>query len=810
MRFSLEWLKEFLNTTLSPDTLGTTLTNLGLELEFLENQGKIFETFKVAHIKECHKHPDADRLQICRVDVGDDQDRIVVCGAENARAGLWTVYAPIGSMIPTTQTVLKPTKIRGVASDGMLCSAAELGLSTSSNGIIELQRNLIAGHPFSEVCPHNDIIFDLNITPNRPDCFGVFGIARDLAAKEAGLLKPLSSSPIEGKFKSPIQVSMEDSVKKTKACPQFMGRFIKGVKNRPSPEWLQKRLTSSGLTPISALVDITNYLCLGHARPLHVFDAGKLEGHLEIRFAREGEQLEALNGKTYSLDSSILVIADNKNVQSLAGIMGGAKSGCSLETTDVFLECALFDAILIGKTGQNLIIQSDARQRFERGVDPESCTFGINEATRLILEICGGAASEVIDLLEIPYEPRTLSFNFDTVEKKTGVFVSPHEITSLLKNLGFTVILDHSDSLTLEIPSWRPDIQLPEDLVEEVIRVKGYNLIPETPLPPFKGTYSTQVDPQILLSPFQQKQLYLKRVLTDRGYLETVTYSFISSSEASFFGLLHDDLTLSNPISSDMDVMRPSIIPSLLKALLKNHNNGLFNLSLFELASIYLQKGSHSEQLTLTGIRKGETHDLHWGQKPRPFDLFDVKADIFKALAATGISESSVQISREGIPAYFHPHLSGAIRQGPKNILGFFGVLHPKIIKAFDLNVEDPCVAFELYLDALPISKPLSPLKSISLSPFPKAQRDFAFLMKRTQEVAPLLEAIKRINPQLIEEVLLFDVYTGKGVEEGEKSVAIRLVLIPYEDTLKDEEIKTLSQKVIEAAQKSVGATLRA
>ena len=809
MKFSLEWLKDVLDTNLSPQELGTTLTNLGLELEYLEDQGKIFAPFRVAYIKKTHKHPDADRLQVCTVDIGEAQDRTIVCGASNARPELWTVFAPIGSTIPATGMLLKPTKIRGISSDGMLCSAQELGLSTTSDGIMELQGDLTPGRPFAEVCGQNDIIFDLNITPNRPDCFGVFGIARDLSAKGVGILKSPPTPKIKSNFKSLISVGLDDHAKQAKACPQFMGRFIKGVRNGPSPAWLEQRLKSAGLTPISALVDITNYLCLGYARPAHVFDASKLQGNLEIRFAKPSEKLDALNGKTYTLDSSMLVIADQKGVQSIAGIMGGAESGCSLETTDVFLECALFDPVLISKTGQSLMIQSDARQRFERGVDPLSTLTGLNEATRLILEICGGEASDIIDITSVPHEARLVSFNFDAVPKITGVTVSSQEIISLLKKLGFVITVEHPDSLTCIIPSWRPDIQHEEDLVEEIIRLKGFDLIPETPLPSFDFSHTKNPSPENLLTPLQQKQLYLKRLMADRGFLEAVTYSFISATDSAFFGDLQETLTLANPISSDMSVMRPSIIPSLLKALLKNQNHGMPSASFFELACIYRKNAPHSQILTLTGIRKGESFDVHWGQKPRAFDLFDVKADILKALTAWGISEGSVQISRDNIPAYFHPNLSGAVRQGPKNILGFFGALHPKIIKAFDLKTEDPTLAFELYLDALPAPKTISPLKPISLSPFPKVIRDFAFLMNLTQEIQPLLEAIKRTNPQLIEDVLLFDIYTGKGIETGQKSVAIRLILAPYEDTLKDSEIKTLSENVIEAAQKSVGAVLR-
>ena len=805
MRFSLEWLKHYLDTSLSPQEIATALVNLGLEVESLNDQSLLLAPFKIGHIIEVFPHPNADRLQICHVDLGKEGISKVVCGASNARVGIWVVYAPLGSLIPSSGLVLKSSEIRGIHSEGMLCSQKELGLSAESDGtIMELSGSFTPGISFKEATHVGDILFDLKITPNRPDCFGVLGIARDLAAKQLGVLKVPTLPPFKGFFESPLSVTLANDVLSQNACPHFMGCYIRGVKNCESPQWLKRLLISAGLTPISALVDITNFISIAFARPLHVYDAQKIS-NLTVRFAKKDEPFDGLNGKRYSLNSSSLVISDDAGVQNLAGIMGSADSGCSFETQDVFLECALFDPVLISKAGQELMIQSDARQRLERGVDPLGISFGLQEALRLILEICGGTPSHIINLNLTPYISRHISLIYDHVFQKTGVDISPQESKDTLCRLGFTPLQETSKTITFEIPSWRPDIEKEEDLIEEILRLKGFDTIPNIPLPPMIKALKRD-NP---LSPFQEKKIYLKRLLAQRGFLESVTYAFISQEESSHFGGSKEDLTLENPISQEMSILRSSLLPSLLKVALKNQNQGFPSVSLFELASIYHGIADQDQITTLTGIRKGMTHAPHWKKEMREFDLFDVKGDVIAILKGWGLAQGSYQIKREGVPSWFHPHLSAGIYQGPKRVLGFFGALHPSVLRAFHLNYQDPLYVFELFLDAFP--KPHYPAskRSFVVSSFPRVVRDFAFILPKDTEISPLLDVIIKSDPLLIKEVLVFDVYQGKGLTEDEKSVALRVILEPHQETLNEGKIKEFSQNIIHLAQKAFGARLR-
>jgi len=804
MKFSFEWLKQYLDTSLSPQEIAEHLVNLGLEVESLTDQSLLLAPFKIGHITETSPHPNADRLQICHVDLGQGNISKVVCGAPNARAGIWVVYAPLGALIPGTGQILKSSEIRGILSEGMLCSQKELGLAAQSEGIMELSGSFTPGVSFKEATNFGEVLFDLKITPNRPDCFGVFGIARDLSAKQIGALKTPPLLSLKGSFESPLSVTLDSKVISQGACSHFMGCHIKGVKNCESPAWLKSFLISAGLTPISALVDITNYISIGFARPLHVFDAQKISP-LTVRFAKSSESFEGLNGKTYSLDPSMLVISDASGVQSLAGILGGLSSGCTLETQDVFLECAMFDPIIIGKAGQKLMIQSDARQRFERGVDPLSVSFGLQEALRLILDICGGTLSYIIDLYPTPYIPRQASLTYAHIFEKTGVEISSQEAKDELCRLGFIPKQETSGTQLFEIPSWRPDIEKEEDLIEEIIRLKGFGCIPNLPLPPF----TKALERDSLLTPFQEKQIYLKRLLAQRGFLECVTYSFISEKEFFYFDEKKEDLVLENPISQDMSILRPSLLPGLLKVCLKNQNLGFPSASLFELGSLFKGASPNDQVLTLSGIRKGETTPLHWKKEIRPFDLFDIKADVFSLFEGWGMSESSFQIKRDLLPSYFHPHRSAALYQGTKRLLGFFGALHPATLKAFDLDDQNPVFAFEIFLNALPPPKYTPSKKALFLSPYPKVTRDFAFIVEKNREIKPLIDAIYTLNKSLIENVLVFDVYTGVGLPDSQKSIALRIILNPHQDTLKDSEIKEISQNIIEVAQKTVNATLR-
>lgn len=806
MKFSYEWLKMYLETLNSPEELSNVLTDLGLEVESLTNQNENLAPFKIGYIKEAFKHPNADRLQVCHVDVGLSEVAKVVCGAQNARPGIWVAYAPLGSLIPGTGQTLRSSQIRGVISEGMLCSQKELGLSQESDGtIMELKGAFSPGLPLEEALGKGDIIFDLSITPNRPDCFGVFGIARDLAAKGLGTLKErvLPATPSYTSFKSPLSLSIDPNVIAQKACSQIMGCYIKGVKNCESPLWLKRLLVSAGLTPISALVDITNYLSLGFARPLHVFDAQKISD-LTVRFANDKESFDGLNGKNYTLNSSMLVIADKHGVQNLAGIMGGASSRCTLETQDVFLEGAVFSSVVIGKTGQKLMIQSEARQRFERGVDPLSLPWGFQAALDLILEICGGEPSEIINVSKDPFVPFEVTLTYNHISQKIGFSVSPQEAKDILERLGFVLLQENTEQVSFRVPSWRFDITQEEDLIEEILRLKGYNTVPNIPLPPLEDAPKEAY----FLTPFQEKQIFLKRLLAQRGFLECVNYSFISSKEYAYFSS-QDGIEIENPISQEMNTLRPSLLPGLLKSLLKNQNQGFSSASLFELASIFKGTRPQDQHLNLTGIRRGETSHLHFKKEAHPFDFFNIKGDSLAILEAWGLSENSFQLKRDNLPSWFHPHLSAGIYQGPQRLFGFFGALHPNVVKAFDLDYQIPIFAFEIFLNTLPSPKYRAPKKPLFLSSFQRVTRDFAFILDKQTEIGPLIKAIYEVDPVLIEDIFVFDIYYGKGLLPSQKSVALHIILVPQAETLKESDIKTFSEHVIEAAQKIVGAFLR-
>ncbi len=829
MKFSFSWLKQHLDTTLSAKEIANIFTSIGHEVEGLEDPKALLHPFIVAYVEDVQPHPNADKLRVCKVQIGtDSQPLSIVCGAPNVKAGMYGVFAPQGTYIPGTGMTLKPTSIRGVESQGMLCSKKELLLAEESDGIINLEeeelgkKDFVPGTLFTEVYPLSDTLFDLKITPNRPDCFGVFGLARDLYAKGVGTLKTPSIPSTPGTFENPVSVSIQ-LPKESRACTQFMGRLIRGVKNKPSPEWLQNRLKEAGLTPISALVDITNYLSMDRARPLHVFDASKLNSPLTVRFAKQGEEFLALNDKTYTLTEQDLVVADTQGPVALAGVMGGKNSGCTLETQDVFLECATFDATTIAYTGQRHTIISDARTRFERGIDPLSVSPGIDIATALILEICGGEASKIIDIMHgAPYTPRTLSFNPSFIEKRSSVSVPFPKIEEYLSKLGFTLTksssgltrgsnakdarVEHEHDYLVQIPSWRRDIEGPEDLVEEILRLEGYNKIPALPLP---APEKPQELVSSLLSPAQQKLFSLKRMLAERGYLETITYSFISEEEALLFASSPQNLiSLANPISQELRVMRPSLLPSLLKAAAYNEAYGSEDIALVESGLSF--KGTLPEEqiLTLSGIRKGSSHEPSWLETKKNVDIFDCKADVYAVLEAWGIGPTNFQLTRNDTPSWFHPHLTGTLQQGPKRTLGHFGAIHPKVLKAFD--IKGPYVAFELYLGLLPAPK-MRPVRKepFAPSPYQKVTRDFAFIMDAKTELGNFFADIRKINPILVEDIYLFDVYQGKGLPENKKSLAIRVVLSPKTATLTDQEIQSFSQQVIQLAQNSLKATLR-
>lgn len=786
MKFTLSWLKTYLDTDASLEQISETLTAIGLEVEEVIDRSAELAPFTVAEIKEAEQHPNADRLRVCQVNTGSETLQIV-CGAPNARAGIKVVLASVGTVIPTNEMKIKASEIRGVKSNGMLCSATELGIGEDSEGIMELPDGAKLGQPFAEEAGLNDPLIDIAITPNRGDCLGVYGIARDLAAAGLGTLKKLAITPVKGQGTSPINVSIKDTAK----APQFIGRHIKGVKNGESPEWLQHRLISIGHKPISALVDITNYLTFDLGRPAHVFDAGKLKGNLTVRDANDGETFIALDEKEYTLQAGMTVIADEKGPAALGGVIGGLESGCGEGTTDVFLEIAEFDPIHIAETGRALQIESDARYRFERGIDSGFLNDAAEHATQLILDICGGEASELVVEGKAPKQ-RTLTFNTARVKELIGIDVKPAEITTMLEAIGCEV--SGKDTLEITIPHWRHDIAIEADIIEEITRLHGYNNIPSTPMPAGDG--------KAALSPDQRRRYDMRRVFAGRGMREAVTYSFMDNRIAA---QLTDTLVkLDNPISSELDVMRPSILPNLVQAAVRNADRGYPNAALFELGATFTSDVPGEEQRCLSAIRTGALNDRHPDCATRKVDAMDAKADAYAALSLA-VPTDNLRVTRD-VPSHYHPGRAGALLLG-KNVLAYFGELHPAVLGALDC---DHAVGCEILLDNLPATKQkATQRKKLEASNLQPLARDFAFIVNDDVESGAVLATAKGVDKKLITNVALFDVYSGKGIDDGKKSLAINVTLQPTDKTLTDDEIEALSQKIITAVESDHGGVLR-
>ncbi|WP_417798946.1 phenylalanine--tRNA ligase subunit beta [Terasakiella pusilla] len=799
MKFTYSWLLEHLDTDKTFDEIVEKLSMIGLEVEGVEDRSKGLETFKIAEILSAEKHPDADKLKVLKVSDGE-KEYDVVCGAPNARAGLKGVFATSGSYIPGLDVTLKPTKIRGVPSEGMMMSEAEMNLSDDHNGIVDLAGDVEVGARAVDVMGLTDPIIEIAITPNRGDCAGVRGIARDLAAAGYGTLKPINTDPVAGTFESPIKINIAD----TKACPQFAGRYIRGVKNGPSPKWLQDKLLAVGLRPISALVDVTNYFSQGLCRPLHVFDADKLNGNINVRLAKEGETLLALDEKEYKLDSDMTVVCDDTTPHGLGAIMGGEVSGCTDETTNVFLECALFDPIRTAMTGRKLDILSDARYRFERGVDEAAVVDMTEMATRLILELCGGEASELVVAGEEPKWQRTITLRKARVKELTGVDVPEADMVRILDVLGCKLD-DQGDSFAVQPPSWRSDIELEACLVEEVIRVYGYEHIEEVSL-----VRDTNL-PEVALSPAQQKRDVARRTLVTRGISEAVTYAFLPERQARLFGWTEENLRLTNPISTDLEIMRPSLLPNLLAACQRNNDRNMPNGCLFEVGPQFDGDQADQQPVVVAGVRTGQTGPRNWAQSPRRVDVFDAKADVIAVLEAAGAKVDSLQVDPEGAPAHYHPGRSGALKLGPKNTLAYFGELHPGVLTK--MGYKGIAVGFEIYLDNIPATKAkktgaLRPL--LVLSQLQSVERDFAFVVDSDVAAAKIIQSAKTADKKLISDASIFDVYEGDNMEAGKKSVAITVTLQPTTDTLTDEDIQTVSDKIIASVAKNTGGELRA
>jgi phenylalanyl-tRNA synthetase beta chain len=794
MKTTLSWLKEHFDTDAPLATIVDRLIMLGHDVEGVDDRAAGLAPFTVASVISAERHPNADRLQVCVVDTGKGRVQ-VVCGAPNARAGMKGVFAPAGTVIPRTGDLLKETEIRGVASRGMLFSAYELGLGDDHEGIIELAENAPVGVPYANLAGLGDAVLDIKVTPNRADCLGVRGIARDLAAAGLGRLKPLDTTPVSGRSGSPISVHIEDY----SACPLFLGRHIRGVRNGPSPAWLQTRLEAIGLRPISALVDITNFLTFDVSRPLHVFDAGHVAGNLVVRLARSGETLLALNGQQYTLDPEVTVIADDAGVQSLGGVIGGAATGCTDATTEVFIEAALFDPLRTAATGRKLSIISDARYRFERGLDPAFVKDGLEIATRLLLDLCGGEASEIVYAGAVPEWRRRYVLRVERPATLGGLHVPHQRSADILAALGCAVETLTGGDLSIEPPSWRGDIVGEADLVEEVLRVEGYDRIPAVPLE--RGGTA----PRPALSLVQRRAELVRRTLAARGLIEAVTYSFIAAGEADLFGGAKPELRLVNPISADLDAMRPSLLPGLVTAIRRNADRGFAHAALFELGPLYRDDTPDGQMLVASGLRSGPAAPKHWRMSAREVDLYDVKADALAALAAMGAPAENIQVGNDP-PSWYHPGRAGTLRLGPK-ILGSFGELHPAVLEA--LAARAPIAGFEVFLDAVPEPRAARAKPPLRLSVFQPIERDFAFVVDRELPAESLLRAARGVDRKLVAEIRLFDVYEGAGLPEGKKSLAITVVLQPQERTLTDADIEGFSNRLIAQIEKAVGGKLR-
>jgi phenylalanyl-tRNA synthetase beta chain len=805
MKLTLSWLKDHLDTQASVDEIVATLTRVGLEVEGVEDKAKALEAFTIARVIEAKPHPNADRLRVCIVDTGAGAPVQVVCGAPNARTGMRGVFSPPGSYIPGKKITLGKGVIRGVESNGMLLSEAELEISDDHDGIIDLPADAPLGAPFASYAGLDDAVIEVNLTPNRPDATSIHGIARDLAAAGIGTLKEKPIPAVTGSFPCPVVVKLDFTPEDAKLCPAFALRLVRGVKNGHSPASMQRRLKAIGLRPINALVDITNYLTYDRGRPLHVFDAAKINGALSVRHARAGEKLLALDGKTYEFDAGMVVIADETSVESIGGIMGGEASGCDETTRDVLIESALWHPLNIAETGRKLGINSDARYRFERGVDPAFCLPGLELATRLVLDICGGEASAVTLAGAIPDHRRVIDFPLSETKRLTGLDIDDIAALTTLSRLGFTF---HSEDRQAKVtpPSWRPDIEGKADLVEEITRIQGLDRVPSTAFP---REHEGVLKPVLTLA--QKRVALARRALAARGMLEAVSWSFIAKSEAEHFGGGAAELALSNPIAAELSDMRPSLLPGLLKAAQRNADKGRGDVALFEVGQVFQSDEPEGQSMRASGVRRGLAGGAglgrHWSGSPE-IDAYDAKADAFALLEALSIPLGGVQVVAGG-PAYFHPGRSAKLQFGPKMVIGAFGELHPKTLEFLD--VKGPAVGFEIDLDLLPApkAKPTRAKAKLVMSDFQPVRRDFAFLIDRSVGAGDIVKTAQNADRSLISEVTVFDVYEGAGLESEKKSVAIEVTLQPVEKTLTDAQIEAVAAKIVADMQRRHGATLR-
>lgn len=803
MKFTLPWLKEHLDTDASLPEIVDKLTMIGLEVENLEDKAAQLKPLVIASVLSAEKHPNADRLRVCMVDIGAGTPVQVVCGAPNARGGMKAVFAPPGTYIPGKKITLRIGKIRDVESRGMLISGAEIEVSDDADGIIELPADAPVGKAYADWAGLADPVIEINLTPNRPDCTGVAGIARDLGATSIGTYKDKIPKPVKGTFPCPVKVTL-DFGKSPSLCPAFGLRLVRGVKNGPSPGWLQKRLTAIGLRPINALVDITNFVTFDRGRPLHVFDADKVHGNLTVRRAKNGEKLLALDGKTYSLDEGICVIADEKGVESLSGIMGGEATGCSETTKNVLIESALWDELNIAQTGRKLGINSDARYRFERGVDPAFMVPGLELATQKVIDLCGGEPSEVTIAGDPTPKEKVVDFPLSELPRLTGLKLPLADLRRVLEKLGFFTA-GQGERVKIAVPSWRPDVHGRADIVEELVRIVGVDRVPS-------ARFVREQARKPVLTTIQNRTRKAKRALAARGLAEAVTWSFVSKQEAELFGGGSPELALANPIAAELSNMRPSLIPGLVMAAQRNADRGFPDTALFEVGQIFKGDRPDDQITAASGVRralaKPARNGRHWSGKAESVDAFDAKADVFAVLAAAGAPVQALQVVPGG-PAWFHPGRSGTVQIGPQNIFGHFGELHPRAVAA--LQAEGPLVAFEVMLEKIPEPKarPTRAKPPLELSAFQPVERDFAFVVDNAVKAADIVRSAQNADKKLVSNVVVFDVYEGKGIEPGKKSVAIAVTIQPREKTMTDAEIEALAGKIVAEVTKRTGAVLR-
>ncbi len=808
MKFTLGWLKDYLDTDASLDQIVETLTAVGLEVEEVVDTGAALAAVRTAKVIDAQPHPDADKLRLCKMLAhidGTEQEIQVVCGAPNARAGMIAAFAPVGTYLPAIDLTLTKAKIRGVESFGMMCSERELGFGEDHDGIIDLPEGTELGVPIADIYGKNDPMIEIAITPNRPDCLGVYGIARDLAAAGLGTLKPLTVPAINETTSDKANIVAPTDQAGLAACPVFAGRIVKNVKNAESPDWLKNRLTAIGLRPISALVDITNYISYSHGRPLHVYDLSKVTGAIGARLAKAGESFTALDEETYELTETDCVIADEAGVLGLGGIMGGLDSGCTEATTDVLIESAWFDPISIAHSGRAHNILSDARYRFERGVDPQSVIPGLDLATQMVVELCGGDAGPMTVAGDVPNHERPLSMPIARINGLAGIAVAEDKAVAILAALGFAPTLKDG-TVSVTVPNWRPDVEGTADLVEEVVRIVGLDNLEAVDLPPIAGGAGKAT------SLTQDRRRWARRALASQGLHEAVTYSFMDETHAKLFDGGNRKVQLVNPISVELGTMRPSILPNLINAAARNVARGQDVIRMFEVGPQYAGDLPDDQQMVAAALRRGPAQDRNMHEAARPVDLFDAKADAIAALRDAGAPVDTAQVVADA-PGWYHPGRSGTIRLGPKVVLAHFGELHPKILKALDL--KGPAVAAEIFIDAIPqpkvkkgklVSKSKGAVDMAQLLP---VTRDFAFELDRGVEADAVLRAAKGADKALITGARVFDLYEGEHMAEGRKSLAITVTLQPRDKTLTDKDIEAVSDKIIAAIAKATGGTLR-